>query len=213
MMVLCVGWLCHFGSEEVQYTLFSLLLRHWPQVLSSMPGVEVVGLEQRDKHDASRSIDIVARYKGQLLALEVDGPQHFTWPGQRPTGDTLERNRALERRGYRVVSVPVNPGWDQQRRQQQQQQQRYLQGLLDGQPTSNNPAYTTVPSTAPARTTTTTTTTSSSSSSNSLAPPTLARVPSTGLAVPGAPGLLARPQRPRPAAGPVWPAKKKRQRS
>jgi hypothetical protein len=31
--------------------------------------------------------------------------------------------------------------------------------------------------------------------------------------VPGAPGLLARPQRPQPAAGPGRPAKKKRKRS
>jgi hypothetical protein len=99
------------------------------QVLRTMPGLEVMGIEQRDQHDGSRSIDIVARCKGQLLAVEVDGPQHFTWPGQRPTGDTLSRNRALERRGYRVVCVPVDPGWSQQ--QGQQQQQQYLQGLLD----------------------------------------------------------------------------------
>jgi hypothetical protein len=105
-----------------------------PQVLSSMPGVEVVGLEQRDQHDGSRSIDIVARHKGQLLAVEVDGPTHFTWPGQRPTGLTLSRDRALVARGYRVVAVPLNPGWDQQRGKQQQQ--RYLQALLDGPPTT-----------------------------------------------------------------------------
>jgi very-short-patch-repair endonuclease len=94
-----------------------------------MPGVEVVGMEQRDQYDDSRSIDIVACYKDQLLAVEVDGPQHFTWPGQHPTGDTLVRKRALVRRGYRVVCVPVNPGWDQQRGKQQQQQ--YLRELLD----------------------------------------------------------------------------------
>jgi hypothetical protein len=104
-----------------------------------MPDVIVVGMEQRDQHDGSRSIDIVARYKGQLLAVEVDGPQHFTWPGQRPTGDTLARNRALERRGYRVVCVPVIPGWVQQRGQQQRQQ--YLRELLDavvGQPSTTS---------------------------------------------------------------------------
>jgi hypothetical protein len=183
--------------------LLYLLLHHYLQMLSSMPGVEVVGLEQRDQHDASRSIDIVARYKGELLAVEVDGPTHFTWPGQRPTGDTLERNRALERRGYRVVCVPVDPGWAEQRGQQQRQQ--YLQGLLDGQATSKNPPSATVPTTTPASTTTT-----SSISSSSLAPPTLVRSPTTGLAVPGAPGLLARPQRPQPASPPRQSAKKRR---
>jgi hypothetical protein len=99
------------------------------QVLSSMPGVEVAGTELHDQHDSSRIIDIVTRYKGHLLAVEVDGPTHFTWPGQRPTGITLARNRALGRRGYRVVCVPLNPGWDQQRGLREQQQ--YLQGLLD----------------------------------------------------------------------------------
>jgi hypothetical protein len=94
-----------------------------------MPGVDVVGVEQRDQRDGSRSIDIVIHYKGQLLAVEVDGPTHFTWPGQRVTGTALARNRALERRGHQVVCVPVDPGWAQQRGLQGQQQ--YLQRLLD----------------------------------------------------------------------------------
>jgi hypothetical protein len=169
-----------------------------PQVLSTIPGVEVVGTEQRDQHDRSRRIDIVARCKGQLLAVEVDGPTHFTWPGQRPTGVTLARNRALEWRRYRVVSVPVDPGWAQQ--QGKQQQQRYLQALLDRQLSTATSDVTTNPTTRRRR----------RSSSSSRKP--LARVPSIGLAVPGAPGLLARPQRPQPTAGPGQPAAAKKQR-
>jgi hypothetical protein len=159
-------------------------------VLSSIPGVEVVGLEQRDQHDGSRSIDIVARYKGQLLAVEVDGPTHFTWLGERPTGETLARNRALVARGYRVVSVPVDPGWRQQRGQQQQQS--FLQGLLDGQP---------------ARSTSTPTSMATTTASTAMSAPAPTR--GTGTAVAGGPGLLARPQRPQPTAGPGRPAKRK----
>jgi hypothetical protein len=179
--------------------IFDVYLLPYPQVLSSMPGLDVIGLEQRDQHDRSRSIDIVACYKGQLLAVEVDGPQHFTWPGLRPTGDTLSRNRALQRRGYRVVPVPVNPGWRQQRGQQQQQS--FLQGLLDGQPTTATSDATTTPTTRRRGR-------SSSSSSSSRKP--LARVPSTGLAAPGAHGLLARPQQPQPAAAAGQPANRER---
>jgi hypothetical protein len=157
-----------------------------------MPSVEVVGTEQRDQHDGSRSIDIVARYKGQLLAVEVDGPTHFTWPGQRLTGETLARNRALERRDYRVVSVPLNPGWDQQRGQQQRQQ--FLQRLLNGQPTT---ATSSPPSKA------------ATQSSRSPLKPTLNSSLRTAPIAAGASGLLARPQRPRPAAAPGQPAKKK----
>jgi hypothetical protein len=164
------------------------------QVLSSMPGVEVMGLEQRDQHDGSRSIDIVARYKGQLLAVEVDGPYHFTWPGQHLTGITLARNRALEQRGYRLMSVPVTSGWEHQRGQQQRQQ--YLQALLDGQPITATSSSDTA--TSPIS--------GSSSSSSSLPAPAQATGPTIRPIVAGAPGLLARPQRP---LQPGRPAKKR----
>jgi hypothetical protein len=71
----------------------------------------------------------VARVEHQLVAVLVDGVQHYTWPRQRPTGPTLARNRALERRGYRVVCVPVNKVWA--RLPVLQEQQRCLQSLLN----------------------------------------------------------------------------------
>ena len=38
------------------------------------------------------------------IALEVDGPQHFV--ERVPNGGMLLRNRLLEARGFRVISVP-----------------------------------------------------------------------------------------------------------
>ena len=38
------------------------------------------------------------------IALEVDGPQHFV--ERLPNGGMLLRNRLLEARGFRVISVP-----------------------------------------------------------------------------------------------------------
>jgi hypothetical protein len=99
----------------------------WLQVLASMAGVEVLG--PNDQHDRSHDIHIAVRYKGQLLAVQLDKPRHFTWPGQRPTGTAVARNKALERRGYKVVCVPVYRDWHP--RHLLQDQRKYLQGLLD----------------------------------------------------------------------------------
>ena len=38
------------------------------------------------------------------IALEVDGPQHFV--ERLPNGGMLLRNRLLEARGFRVISMP-----------------------------------------------------------------------------------------------------------
>ena len=40
------------------------------------------------------------------LAVEVDGPTHFTGNTHEPLGPTLWRRRMLEARGYRVLSLP-----------------------------------------------------------------------------------------------------------
>ncbi len=63
--------------------------------------------------DGVFKMDVVARLRAsdgtyKLLAIEADGPQHFTYPDHRLTGATAFRNRALQRRGYTVVSVPAH---------------------------------------------------------------------------------------------------------
>lgn len=43
---------------------------------------------------------------GEKIAVEVDGPHHFTANGQRPLGEMRARHRLLEVRGWSVLSVP-----------------------------------------------------------------------------------------------------------
>ncbi|WIA17221.1 hypothetical protein OEZ85_014100 [Tetradesmus obliquus] len=49
---------------------------------------------------------------GRQVVIEVDGPQHYRYPDQQPTGRTLYRNRALAARGYVLVVVKASD-WDQ----------------------------------------------------------------------------------------------------
>jgi hypothetical protein len=42
----------------------------------------------------------------QRIAIEVDGPHHFTRNSLRPMADMFTRTCLLEARGYKVVSVP-----------------------------------------------------------------------------------------------------------
>lgn len=41
-----------------------------------------------------------------MIALEVDGPHHFTANTLKPLGEMLARQRLLEARGWTVISVP-----------------------------------------------------------------------------------------------------------
>lgn len=43
---------------------------------------------------------------GEKVAVEVDGPHHFTANGQRPLGEMRARHRLLDVRGWSVLSVP-----------------------------------------------------------------------------------------------------------
>ena len=43
---------------------------------------------------------------GEKIAVEVDGPHHFTANGQRPLGEMQARHRLLHKRGWSVLSVP-----------------------------------------------------------------------------------------------------------
>ena len=80
----------------------------------NLPGLEVKGMEVLDQRDGLFSIDVVAKYKGRIFAIEADGPYHFLSPDMRVTGDTLFRNRCLQARGYKVLSVPKH-FWDKLR--------------------------------------------------------------------------------------------------
>ena len=42
----------------------------------------------------------------EMIALEVDGPHHFTANTLKPLGEMLARQRLLEARGWTVISVP-----------------------------------------------------------------------------------------------------------
>ena len=96
--------------------------------VGTLSGFDVKGMEVLDQRDELFSIDVVAEYKGQLIAIEVDGPWHFLSPDMRVTGDTMFRNRCLEARGYTVLSVPVHV-WRKLNGSQDKQQ--WLQQHLD----------------------------------------------------------------------------------
>ncbi|DBA96718.1 TPA: hypothetical protein ACH3X1_015560 [Trebouxia sp. C0004] len=54
--------------------------------------------------DSLFSVDIALA--GEKVAVEVDGPHHFTANGQRPLGEMRARHRLLDVRGWSVLSVP-----------------------------------------------------------------------------------------------------------
>jgi hypothetical protein len=68
---------------------------------------------QQSTEDGLFSMDVALVLQGgQRVALEADGPSHFTSNlPRRPLGATMYRNRRLLARGWRVVSVPFFE-WD-----------------------------------------------------------------------------------------------------
>ena len=50
--------------------------------------------------------DLLLSTTGEKIAVEVDGPHHFTANGQRPLGEMRARHRLLHVRGWSVLSVP-----------------------------------------------------------------------------------------------------------
>jgi hypothetical protein len=99
-------------------------------VVRQLPGCSGAASEQATD-DGLFSIDIAVQLPdGSRLAVEVDGPSHFlsNSPG-RIDGATLLRNRMLEARGWRVVSVPVRTGWQPHAKRGQQAARDYLLSL------------------------------------------------------------------------------------
>eukprot|EP00877_Chromochloris_zofingiensis_P006782 jgi/Chrzof1/2357/Cz11g12050.t1 len=59
--------------------------------------------------DGLFTVDIMAKSASKgLVAIEADGPTHFTFPDLQLTGRTQLRNRALAARGYQVISIPYH---------------------------------------------------------------------------------------------------------
>ena len=56
------------------------------------------------------SLDLVIVWRGERLAIEVDGPSHFE--GREPTSATRFKRRQLKHLGWRLVSVPYWE-WDE----------------------------------------------------------------------------------------------------
>jgi len=76
------------------------------------------------------SLDLVVDWRGERLAVEVDGPSHFV--GREPTGATVLKRRQLKHFGWRLVSVPYWE-WDEFRDKAKEREQRaaYLSTLLE----------------------------------------------------------------------------------
>ena len=86
-------------------------------------------LEFKSAAENFTSIDMLVRHRGASLALEVDGPYHFS--ANRPharLGSTVLRDRLLQAEGYTVVSVPW---FEWEVLQGGEAQGRYLQRLVD----------------------------------------------------------------------------------
>ena len=104
-------------------------------VIKTLPGCSEAALEQRTQ-DGLLGIDIaITLPSGEKLAFEVDGPTHFLHPlpssEGRPSllynGNTLLRNRLLEARGWRLISIPAVE-WD--RLKAREARADYLKGLI-----------------------------------------------------------------------------------
>jgi len=77
------------------------------------------------------SLDLVVDWRGERLAVEVDGPSHFV--GCVPTGATLFKRRQLRHFGWRLVSLPYWE-WDElnhcDKLKEHDQRAAYLSSLL-----------------------------------------------------------------------------------
>ncbi|GFH25344.1 RAP domain-containing protein, partial [Haematococcus lacustris] len=100
------------------------------QVLQALSDMGLEPQIERKTRDWLFSIDVCLKLGDVLVAVEVNGPLHYSaslpW---RPTGKKLLRNAFLARRGYRVVDVAW---WQWQRvTVDQDRAQQYLRDLLE----------------------------------------------------------------------------------
>jgi len=82
-------------------------------------------------------LDLVVDWRGERLAVEVDGPSHFV--GRVPTGATLLKRRQLRHFGWRLVTVPY---WEwaelahRDKSKEREQRAAYLSSLLSKEASS-----------------------------------------------------------------------------
>ena len=113
-----------FRASEVTVSRFQ---RQVAETLVSL-GVSV---QEEVVLEEGYSLDLVVNWRGERLAVEVDGPSHFV--GREPNGATLLKRRQLEHFGWRLVSVPYWEWNDQDHREkskEREQRAAYLLSLL-----------------------------------------------------------------------------------
>ena len=113
-----------FRSAEAQP---SRLQRDVAKALASL-GASV---QEEKVLEEGHSLDLVVDWRGERLAVEVDGPSHFV--GRVPTGATLLKRRQLRHFGWRLVTMPYWE-WDElhhpDQSKQREQRAAYLLSLL-----------------------------------------------------------------------------------
>jgi hypothetical protein len=79
-----------------------------PSILQRQVGSTLAALglnpQEEVRTEEGYSLDYVVEWRGQLIAVEVDGPYHFV--GHMPNGATLLKRRQLRHLGWRLVSIP-----------------------------------------------------------------------------------------------------------
>ena len=103
------GCAAAFRASEVT---ISCLQRQVAETLESLGET----VQQELVLEEGYSLDLVIDWRGERLAIEVDGPSHFA--GREPTGATLFKRRQLKHLGWRLVSVPYWE-WDERKHQNQ----------------------------------------------------------------------------------------------
>lgn len=90
--------------------LATSLSREHSEVMACLAQLGVAFQEERFCERSERHIDVAITQPGVRVALEVDGPHHFSATGARrhPVGSTRLRNRLLSAAGWTVLSVPLD---------------------------------------------------------------------------------------------------------
>ena len=105
------------------------------RVMRQLPGCSSAQGEQLTE-DGLFSMDIALQLpSGARVAVEVDGPTHYVTSSSgavQLNGATQLRNRLLEARGWKVLSVPAKV-WDRVNEGGKAAQLAYLQKLIIGE--------------------------------------------------------------------------------
>jgi RAP domain len=105
-------------------------------VMESLRTVQGISqVEEEVSTDSGYSVDAVVMFRGERIAVEVDGPFHFVGQSQSPNGATALKHRQLRAlEGWKLVAIPY---WEWNgidtgpKKERTYKKQRYLQNLLD----------------------------------------------------------------------------------